>query len=417
MIRLLVGAVRRRRLAPGTTFAAFKHRDYRLFFAGQFVSLVGTWMQNIAQPWLVYDLTKSPMYLGVVAFAPAVPVLFLSLYAGVFVDRVSKRKLLILTQTLAMAQAFLLAADVLLGWVQPWHIVIFALGLGAINAFDAPARQSFIVEMVGRGGLQNAIGLNAAMFQSARIIGPSIAGVLLAVVGPGWCFFLNGISFLAALVSLRLMAVLSIVGAAGSGDPRAQMREGLAYVRGDGVVRSLLGMVAVANVFAFGYAALLPAFARDVLHGGPQTLGYLSAAVGVGALAGALAVASLGDFRHKGRLLVAGNVFFPAMVLVFSFSKSLPLSLAALVGAGLGFMVQNAMTNTLVQTSVPDHLRGRVMSVYMLVFLGLFPIGSLLAGTIAQHFGVPAGAACGGGIALAAGLFWLWRLPYIRRLP
>lgn len=403
--------------ALNTTFSALKHRNYQLFFAGQLISLIGTWMQNVSQPWLVYQLTDSPLYLGIVSFASAVPVIFLSLFAGVFIDRVPKRNLLIITQTLSMLQAFLLAADVYLGWVQAWHVVIFAFLLGAVNAFDAPARQAFVIEMVGRDDLQNAIGLNSAMFQMARILGPSIAGILLAAIGAMWCFFLNGVSFLAVIWGLWLMRVPSIIGAKKSAPPIEQMREGLSFIRHNQVVLTLIGMVAVANIFAFGYSALMPAFAQDVLGQGPEGLGLLSAAVGAGALIGALMVASLVSFSQKGLLLTFGNVFFPVMVLLFAASKIFPLSMAILVGVGLGFMIQNAMTNTLIQTAVPDHLRGRVMSVYMLVFQGFFPIGSLMAGVIAQTFSVPIGAAFGGIIALIAGLFWLWRAPYIRKLP
>lgn len=407
---------KQRRLSLAQTFAALKHRNYRLFFVGQIISLTGTWMQNVSQPWLVYDLTQSPMYLGIVSFASAVPILFLSVWAGVFIDRVPKRKLMMITQTLAMTQAFLLAADVFLGWVQPWHIVIFAFALGTINAFDAPTRQSFVVEMVGKDDLQNAIGLNAAVFQSARIIGPSIAGILLAAIGPAWCFFLNGLSFIAVIYCLRQMDVKPMVGAKRDANPVAQMREGLGYIRRNQTVLTLLGMTAVSNIFAFGYSALMPAFARDVLRGGPETLGWLSASVGVGALTGALTVASLGNFNRKGLLLTVGNLIFPTMVVCFAASNLLPLSMLILVGAGFSFMTQNAMANTLVQMNVPDHLRGRVMSVYMLVFQGFFPIGSLMAGTIAQYFGVPIGAAFGGTIAFIAGLIWLWRAPYIRKL-
>ena len=398
------------------TFSALKHRNFQLFFIGQLISVIGTWMQNVSQPWLVYQLTGSPLYLGIVSFSSAVPVLVLALFAGVFVDRVPKRKLLMVTQTLAMIQAFLLAADVFLGWVQPWHIVIFAICLGTINAFDGPTRQAFVVEMVGKEDLQSAIGLNAVIFQGARIIGPSIAGILLAVIGPAWCFFVNGVSFIAVIFCLWLMRVPGIIGAKSGVNPIAQMREGLSFIRHNQIVLTLISMVAVANIFAFGYSALMPAFAQDVLRQGPEGLGLLSASVGAGALIGALIVASLGGFKHKGALLTLGNLFFPMMVLLFAWSNTFPLSMAILVGAGLGFMVQNGMTNTLVQTSVPDHLRGRVMSVYMLVFQGFFPIGSLMAGTIAQNFGVPIGAAFGGTIALMAGLFWLWRAPYIRKL-
>jgi predicted MFS family arabinose efflux permease len=400
----------------GTTFAALKHSNYRLFFFGQLTSLVGTWMQNVAQSWLVYQLTDSPFYLGIVSFSAAIPVLFLSLGAGLLIDRVPKRKLLLITQSCAMILAFLLSADVFLGWVQPWHVIIFAFLLGAVNTFDAPARQAFVVEMVEREDLQSAIGLNSAIFQVARIIGPTMAGIALALVGPAWCFFINGVSFIAVIVGLWLMKLRPTVNAPRGGSPVAQIREGLSYIRHNQIVRTLIGMVAVANIFAFGYSALMPAFAQDVLGQGPQGLGLMSAAVGAGALIGALIVASLAQYQHKGKLLTAGNLFFPVMVLAYSLSNIFPLSLAILVCIGLGFMIQNSMTNTLVQFAVPDELRGRVMSVYMLVFQGLFPIGSLMAGTIAEHWGIPAGAAFGGTIALSAGLFWLWRAPYIRKL-
>jgi MFS family permease len=397
-------------------FAALRHRNYRLFFAGQLTSLVGTWMQNVAQSWLVYQLTSSPLYLGVVGFTSAIPVLSLSLWGGVVADRVPKRRLLLVTQSAAMVLAFLLAADVFLGRVQAWHVVVFAFLSGAVNAFDAPTRQAFVVEMVGKEDLPNAIALGSVMFQTARIIGPTIAGIALALVGPAWCFFLNGWSFLAVLVGLWLMDVRPAAGARSAKSPLAQIREGLRYIRGNRTVLTLLGVVAVSNLFASGYSALLPAFARDVLHGGPAVLGWLSAAVGAGALTGALGVASLGDVGRKGRLLTAGNLFFPTMVLLFASSRSLPLSLLILVGAGLGFMVQNTMCNTLIQLAVPDELRGRVMSAYMLVFQGFLPVGALLAGTIAERLGAPAGAACGGTLALLAGLAWWWRAPYVRRL-
>jgi MFS family permease len=399
------------------TFSALRHRNYRLFFAGQLLSLVGTWMQNVAQSWLVYQLTGSPFYLGVVSFAGAVPVLFLSLWAGLIIDRVSKRNLLIVTQTSMMGLAFILCADVFLGWVQPWHIVVLAFLLGVANSFDAPARQAFVVEMIDtRQDLQNAIALNSAIFQIARIIGPTIAGIALALVGSAWCFFLNGVSFIAVIIGLWLMKIQPIIGTRKSTSQLEQIRQGLGYIRHNPVVLTLLGMVAVSNIFAFGYSALMPAFAEDVLNIGPEGLGLLSAAVGVGALIGALIVASLGTFQRKGLLLTLGNVFFPIMVLLFAASRIFPVSLLILVGVGLGFMIQNAMSNTLIQLAVPDDLRGRVMSIYMLVFQGFFPMGSLMAGGIAQKFSVPIGAAFGGTIALIAGLFWLWRAPFIRRL-
>ena len=398
------------------TFAALKHRNYRLFFAGQLVSLTGTWMQNVAQAWLVYELTNSPFKLGVVAFCAGVPVLIFSLWAGVVADRVPKRRLLLLTQTVMMTLAFILAADMFLGTVQWWHVALLAFFLGAANAFDGPTRQAFVVEMVGRKELMNAIALNSAMFNTARIVGPALAGIILAAVGTAWCFVLNGVSFLAVIAGLLLMDVKPYVGAAATESPLKQMREGLNYVWHHPTVRPLITLVAVSNMFALGYMALLPAFAQDVLHAGKVGYGFMSTAIGLGALAGALLIASLGNYERKGLILTAGNLLFPVMVIALSASRSFHLTMGILVVAGLGFMTQNAMANTLVQTTVPDALRGRVMSVYMMVFVGFFPIGSLIAGTVAERFGIPAGAALGGIIALVYGLYLFWRVPEIRAL-
>jgi len=405
-----------RGFALSRTFSSLRHRNYRLFFFGQLVSLIGTWMQNVAQAWLVYALTGSPLKLGIVSFCAGVPVLAFSLWAGVFADRVPKRRLILATQTAMMALAFVLAADVFAGTVQWWHIAILAFLLGTANAFDAPTRQAFVVEMVGRKELTNAIALNSAMFNAARIIGPALAGVTLAAVGAQWCFVLNGVSFLAVIAGLLMMDVKPYVGAASTDSPLTQMREGLGYIRRQPVVRPLIMLVAVSNLFALGYMALLPAFAQDVLHVGTVGFGLMSTAVGVGALAGALAIASLGDYQGKGLMLTAGNLLFPAMVIAVSLSRSFHLTLALLVLAGLGFMTQNATANTLVQMTVPNELRGRVMSVYMMVFQGFFPIGALIAGTVAERFGAPVGAAFGGTVALAYGISLLWRSPQLRGL-
>ncbi len=406
-----------RGMALPQTFSALRHRNYRLFFAGQLISLIGTWMQNVAQSWLVYALTGSPLYLGIVSFVSAIPALTLTLGAGVVVDRVPKRTMLIMTQSFMMLLAFILAVDVFTGWVQPWHIVILSFLLGVANAFDAPGRQAFVVEMVeDRADLQNAIALNSAIFQMARIIGPTMAGIALAVVGAGWCFLLNGISFVAVIFGLAMMRLQPMVVVKKSASALAQMREGLRYVWRNGTVRTLISLVAVSNLFAFGYSSLMPAFAEDVLNEGPEGLGLMSAAVGVGALVGALLIASLNNFKRKGLLLTFGNLFFPTMILFFAFSRVLPVSLTLLACIGFGFMIQNATTNTLIQATVPDELRGRVMAVYMLVFNGFFPLGSLLAGSIAQSFGIPAGAFFGASIALAWGVILFWRAPFIREL-
>jgi len=409
-------AVERQGIVLPKTFSALRHRNYRLYFFGQLISLVGTWMQSIAQAWLVYQLTGSPLYLGIVSFASAIPTLTLSLGAGVLVDRVPKRGLLIVTQTAAMLLAFLLAADVFSGRVEPWHIVVLSFLLGSVNSFDAPARQAFVVEMVEHKDHLNAIALNSTIFNAARVIGPTLAGIALAVVGPAWCFFMNGVSFIAVIVSLWMMRVRPFAPDARKGSASAQLREGLTYIWSDRTVRTLIALVAVSSLFGFGFAALLPAFARDVLGQGPTGLGLMSAATGLGAFAGALMIASLGNYRRKGLLLTVGNLLFPAMVLLFSLSRLFTLSLIFLALAGWGFMVQNATANTLIQMRVPDSLRGRVMSAFTLVFLGFFPLGSLLAGIIAERLGIPIGGAFGGLVALAFGLVLLWRAPYLRRL-
>ncbi len=398
------------------TFTALKHRNYRLYFTGQLISLTGMWMQNTAQPWLVYQLTGSPLYLGIVSFSSSIPPLTLSLWAGVLVDRMPKRMLLLITQTFAMLLALALAADVFLGLVQPWHVIIFAVLMGIVNTFDAPARQAFVIEMVGRDDLMNAVALNSATFQIGRIVGPSLAGILLALVGPAWCFLLNSFSFVAVLASLARMDVQDKVGAPKKESAFAQLREGLGYIWHSQVLRTLFGMVAVSNIFAIGYSALLPAFARDVLEVGPTGLGFMGAAFGAGALTGALTLATLGASARKGMILTLGNVLLPAMVLAFAASRIYPLALVILFFAGLGFMTQNTTANTLVQTTVPDNLRGRVLSVYAMIFFGFFPFSGLLAGFIAEHSTIPLGAAFGGAVALIAGLVWLWRAPYVRRL-
>ncbi len=403
------------RAALTRTFAALRHRNYRLFFIGQLISLTGTWMQNVAGRWLVYELTGSPFKLGLVTFAAGVPVLLFSLWGGVVADRVPKRRLLLATQSLMMLLAVVLTIDVLLGTVRWWHIGILEFLLGIANAFDAPARQAFVVEMVGRKELMNAIALNSAIFNSARIIGPTIAGVTLAALGPAWCFGLNAVSFLAVLVGLLLMNVPPYVGAPAIESPIKQMKEGVTYIWRHPFVRTLIALVAVSNMFALAYMALLPAFAESVLHVGTVGYGFMMTAVGVGALAGALVIASLGDFQRKGLLLTVGNMLFPIMVIGLALSKSYHLTMGFLVVSGFAFMTQNATANTLVQTTVPDNLRGRVMSVYTMVFQG-FAIGSLLVGAIAEFAGVPAGAAFGGVIALAYGLYLHWRAPKLRAL-
>jgi MFS family permease len=405
------------RLSSSRTFAAFRHRNYRLYFTGQLVSQVGTWMQQVAQGWLMYQLTGSPLYLGLTGFMSAIPAWLLSLGAGVIVDRVPRRPLLIATQTAAMLLAFALSALVFAGIVQPWHILVLALLLGVVNAFDVTARQTFVMDMVGREDLSNAIAMNSALFNLSRILGPALAGITLAAVGPAWCFLLNGISYLAVIYGLAVMVMQRFVPVVRKASMWSQIKEGIAYIRQSETITTLMGVVFVSAIFGFSYTTLLPAYASDVLHVDAEGLGFLSTAVGIGALTGALLVATLSHSKRKGMLLTVGNLLFPAGLLLLAVSPSYPISLLILVFVGLGFMIQQATSNTLVQTHAPDHLRGRVMSVYMLFgFQGMQPIGAIQAGLIAQTFGVPFGIGLGAVICMLFSLFLLWRVPRLRQI-
>jgi MFS family permease len=424
-------------------FAALRHRNYRLWFFGQMLSLMGTWMQRVAQGWVVYQLTGSELALGTISFVGSLPTLFLMLPAGVIADRVPKRKVLLAAQTVMMLLAFILATLAATGVLQVWHIMVLAVCLGVANSFDAPARQSLAVEMVSdRRDLMNAIAMNSTMFNIARIIGPAVGGVILATLGTAWCFALNGVSFLAVIAALLAMRLPAMPRASHSEAVLTQMLEGLRYVWQNVNVRTIIAVVGIASLSIGSYSVLFPAFAADVFRVNATGLGWLNAAMGAGALAGALTVASLGAYRRKGRILTVGNLAFPAAVLLFALSASLVpallghgwlpssrvtalgltfpplfiLSLLMLVGTGWGFMVQNAMANTLVQSIVPDELRGRVMSAYMLMFFGSTPFGALLMGSLAQALGPAAGVAIGATVALGFALFTLLAVPKLRRL-
>ena len=367
---------------------AFRHRNYRLFFSGQIISVTGTWLQMVAQGWLVLQLTNSALLLGVVGSISALPVLVFSLFAGVAADRFNKRNLIVATQTSAMMLAFILAALIHWNIVTIYHIVAIGFLLGTVNAFDAPTRQSFVIEMVGREDLTNAIALNSAMFNSARIIGPAVAGIVIATVGIAGAYFLNGISFIAVIAGLLLMRV-NYTALTSKTSVRQRLKEGFRFIRENRMVTALLTLTAVVSIFSMSYMVLMPIFARDILKVGARGLGYLMSAAGFGALVGALMISSLGDFRTKGKLLLTGNLTFCVMLALFSFSKLMPLSIILLIGAGWGMMTNMALTNTLIQTAVPDQLRGRVMSVYTLMFMGMAPIGSLQAGALAHWLGAP----------------------------
>jgi len=400
-----------------STLAALRHPNYRLWFFGQATSLTGTWMQSVAQGWLVYQLTGSRFALGVVSFAGTIPTLFLMLPAGAVADRVPRRQLLLMAQTAMMVFAFALAGLTAAGILRTWHVGLLAFGLGVANSFDAPTRQALAVELVeDRRDLMNAIALNSTMFNLARIIGPAVGGLVLAALGPAWCFALNGLSFLAVIGALWLMRLPQITRPARTEPLTTQVAAGLRYILGNVLIRTLITLLGVSSLFGLSYVTLMPVYAVDVLRVGETGLGALNAAVGVGALIGSLLVASLGQFRHKGMFLTAGSLLFPLALLFFASSRSFPLSLVCLALAGFGFVTQNATNNTLVQSLVPDELRGRVMGVYSLMIFGTTPFGALLAGALAQALGPTAGVAIGAWITLAFAVRVLFTVPSLRRL-
>lgn len=398
------------------TFAALGHFNYRLWFIGQLVSLMGTWMQTTAQGFLIYQLTHSAAYLGYVGFAAGVPSWLFTLYGGVIADRMSRRTLLVITQTSMMALAFLLAALAFTGLVRPWHIVVLAFLLGVANAIDAPTRQAFVVELVERQNLTNAIALNATMFNTATAVGPAVAGLTYAVLGPAWCFTLNGLSFIAVIAALLLMRLQPMRLARRTQSMIADLRAGLAYVTGNTNVLWLMGGLGAFSLIGLGMTALMPAWAVEILHGDAATNGWLLSARGIGSLIAGLFVASLGHFHGKGRWVTLGGFVTALLMLAFAVTNRLPLSLLTMAGVGWGFMLVISLTNALIQLEVPDELRGRVMGIYTLVFFGLMPVGSLLAGVTATRIGEAATVGAGALILLAfAGWVWL-RRPELRRL-
>ncbi|HZP02827.1 MAG TPA: MFS transporter [Terriglobia bacterium] len=385
-------------------FRALGHRNYRLFFSGQMVSLIGTWMQSIAQSWLVYRLTGSSLLLGLVGFAGQIPVFLLAPVGGVFADRHSRHRIVIATQSASMTLAFILAALTLLEQIRVGEIMVLAGLLGVVNAFDIPARQAFIVEMVNGEDLINAIALNSAMFNGARILGPAIAGVTVAAIGEGWCFFSNGVSYLAVIAGLLLMTVPPRQREGRTLSGLESVLEGFRFVWHTGPIRALLLLLGVVSVTGMPYAVLMPIFADKILHGGPRGLGLLMGSTGVGALAATLTLAARRGVRGLGRWVFYASSGFGASLILFSLSRSFLLSLLLLLPAGFCMLLQMSSSNTLIQTMVPDALRGRVMSVYSMMFMGMAPFGSLLAGAVANRLGAPATVALGGTVCIAGSL-------------
>ena len=392
---------------------ALRHRNFQLFFSGQLISLIGTWMQTVAQSWLVYRLTGSGLLLGSVGFASQIPVFLIAPIGGIAADRYNRRYIVISTQTASMLLAFILAALTLLHMVQVWHIFVLAALLGVVNAFDIPGRQSFLVDMVGKDDLMNAIALNSSMFNGARIIGPAIAGILVAKIGEGWCFFANGVSYIAVIIGLFLMRVMS-ARRARRGSPLEHIMEGFRFVNETAPIRSLLLLLGLVSLVGMPYVVLMPIFADKILHGGAQGLGILMGATGVGALLGALTLAFREGVKGLGRWVARCCAGFGASLAVFSLSHQFGLSVALLLPVGYCMMLQMACSNTLIQVMVPDALRGRVMAVYSMMFMGMAPIGALLGGILADSLGAPLAVGIGG-IACLAGAVWFWlQLPKIR---
>jgi len=392
---------------------ALRHRNYQLFFGGQLISLVGTWMDQVAESWLVYRLTGSSLLLGTVAFAGQIPVFLLAPIGGIIADRYDRRSILVITQSLMMVLTFILAGLTLTHVVQVWHVILLGALMGVVNAFDIPARQAFIVDMVSREDLVNAIALNSSMFNGARVIGPALAGIAVAEVGEGWCFFANGISFLAVIAGLLMMTALR-PRLALQGSPVQNIIEGFRFVAGTGPVRALMLLLGLISFTGMPYAVLMPVFADQILHGGARALGLLMGASGLGALCAAILLATRKSVSGLGRwVAIACNSFGVALIL-FSFSRNFWLSVALLVPVGFSIMLEMSSSNTLIQSMVPDHLRGRVMAVYSMMFMGMAPLGALLAGSMAHAIGAPMTVAVGGAISIIGGIIFATRLSALR---
>jgi MFS family permease len=393
---------------------ALRHRNYRLFFSGQLVSLIGTWMQTVAQSWLVYRLTGSSFLLGSVGFASQIPVFLLAFIGGTVADRYNRHRMVIGTQTAAMLLAFILSVLTLTGAVQIWHIFVLAALLGVVNAFDMPARQAFIVELVGKEDLMNAIALNSSVFNGARVLGPAVAGILIAGIGEGWCFFANGASYLAVIAGLLLMRLNSRKETARGRSALSDVLEGFRYVRRTEPIRAVILLLGVVSIAGMPYSVLMPIFADKILHGGARGLGILMGATGLGALMGAISLAAKSTTRGLGKLIAYSCAGFGSSLILFSISRSFWLSALVLLPVGFSFMVQMASSNTLIQTLVPDNLRGRVMAVHVTMFMGMAPFGSFLAGAVAAKVGAPLTICMGAVLCLIGSGLFLWRLSELR---
>ncbi|MGQ9903239.1 MAG: MFS transporter [Anaerolineae bacterium] len=407
-------------------FPALASRGYRIFWIGQFVSLIGTWMQNTVQPYLAYRITGQPVYLGLIGFAASLPSLLLMLPGGVLVERLDKRKTVIVMQTALMAQAFMLAFLALTGAITVWHIAALSFVAGVANSVEITARQAMMIELVGRPALPNAIALNSAVFNLARVVGPSLTApflVLLGEQGEGWAFFANGVSFLFVIIGLLFVRTMPQTRASAARAGAVQeFREGQRYIRSSAVVALLIVMAAIPGFFGFTAIQQMPVFARDIFQQPGDTESIVAArnsalmtAQGIGALAAAVVLATFSAMKRKGALMTAGQFAFSAALVLIAFSRSLPAALPLMIIIGWGSVTQLATTNTLVQLLVPNELRGRVISTYLWALQGVAPFGSLFIGALAQQFGAPAAVLCGGGVCLLAAIAIHLKMPIIRQ--
>lgn len=393
---------------------ALHSRNYRLFVVGQLISLVGTWMQSVAQSWLIYRLTGSAALLGLIGFAGQIPIFVLAPLGGLLADRLNRHRVLIATQTIMMVLAFALAALTLGGIVREWQIFVLASLLGVVNAFDIPTRQAFLAETVSRDDIVNAIALNSSMLNGARIVGPAIAGLVVAAFGEGWCFLLNAVSYLAVIGALLMMHVEQVPHPGAHVSAWESIIEGFVYSWNTKPVRALLLLLGLVSLMGMPYSVLMPVIASSVLGGGPNAYGVLMAASGVGALAGAALLTLRQNVRGLGRWVAVSAASFGITLIAFSYSRALWLSTALLVPAGFFMMVEMAASNTLIQSMIPNRLRGRVMSVYSMMFMGMAPMGALVAGALAAPLGAPATVAIGGSICTVGGIVFGARLPRLR---
>jgi MFS family permease len=393
-----------------TRFRALKHRNFQLFIIGQLISLVGTWMQTTAQQWLVYKLTGSVAVLGVFGFASQLPMLLLAWMGGYVGDRYNRHRGVIVTQSLSMILAFVLAALTLTHLIREWHLIVIALLVGVVNAFDVPIRQSFFVHMVGKEDLPNAIALNSSIFNGARVVGPAIAGFAIMLVGEGWCFFLNGVSFIAVLVALLMMRIEPTAKKPPDESPVRSFVQGFKFAMHDVPIRSALVMLCVLSMFGLQYSVFLPIYAHEILHGAAGTLGLLMSAAGVGAFLGALQFAARTNYTGLARWIATTCTVCAVGLIIMSHATTFLVCATVLFIVGFAATSQMAATNTIIQQRVPDELRSRLMAVYATMFMGVQPIGALLAGGVAKRIGTPNTVLLFGSLVLAGCLFFIWRV-------